>query len=48
MVIEVVRANITEEERQKRLNRISVLSGILVQGIIEKNQSTYEEVDENE
>lgn len=48
LIIEVVRATITDEERQKRLNRISFLAGVLVKGIVEKQQSTYEGAEKNE
>lgn len=39
MIVEVIRANITEEEREKILNRVAILSGILLKGIMENGIS---------
>lgn len=39
MIVEVIRADITEEEREKILNRVAILSGILLKGIMENGIS---------
>ena len=43
MIVEIVRPNITEEERQERIRRIELLAGYLVKDIKEKAHRTYEE-----
>lgn len=39
MIVEVIRADITEEEREKILNRVAILSGILLKEIKENGIS---------
>ena len=37
MIIEIIRPDITEEERQKVLKRIEYLAGLMLKGIREKD-----------
>lgn len=36
MVVEVIRADITDEEREEILRRASIIAGVLLRGIKEK------------
>lgn len=49
VVVEVIRADITDEEREEILRRASIIAGVLLRGIKEKGvKHTYENPNNNQ